>query len=95
MAKGVKTGGRKKGTPNHTTDDMRRIWTEAFHKVSYDDKTPGGVASLVAWGSDNPTEFYKLAARLIPQQQIHSGDAEKPIQHEHAVIRWGDMEIPI
>ena len=55
----------------------------------------GGWEALKRWAKDNETEFYKLWARRIPQQQIHSGDAEKPIQHEHAVIRWGDMEIPI
>lgn len=30
----------------------------------------GGVAALVVWGRDNPTEFYRLWARLIPKESV-------------------------
>jgi hypothetical protein len=44
---------------------------EAFHRL-------GGVDSMVLWAAHNPTEFYKIAARLIPQE-IGGGDGG-PVQ---------------
>ena len=61
MAAGRKTGGRQKGTPNRTTASIKAAFVEAFEKL-------GGVDALVAWGNENPTDFYKLAARLIPTE---------------------------
>lgn len=28
----------------------------------------GGVDALIEWGTSNPSDFYRLYARLIPQQ---------------------------
>jgi hypothetical protein len=61
MAKGVKTGGRKKGTPNKVTASVKEAFKEAFDRR-------GGVDALVQWAEGEPTEFYKLAARLIPTE---------------------------
>ncbi|MCE9567666.1 MAG: hypothetical protein K8U57_37165 [Planctomycetes bacterium] len=61
MAKGAKTGGRTKGTPNKTTAAVKNALTEAFEKL-------GGVRSLAEWGQANPTEFYKLWVKLLPQE---------------------------
>ena len=66
MAKGRKTGGRKPGTPNKVTADERAAMQEAFRRM-------GDVRALSDWASQNPTEFYKLWARLIPAEQKHSG----------------------
>lgn len=61
MAKGVKTGGRQKGTPNKATAEVKTALQEAFeHK--------GGVPALVAWADENPTEFYKLWAKMLPHE---------------------------
>ena len=62
-----KTGGRKAGTPNKTTASMREAWREAFDEL-------GGVPSLVSWGRENPTEFYKLVTKLIPQDVTSGGE---------------------
>lgn len=59
MAKGKKTGGRVKGTQNKVTTAFKEAVLEAFHQM-------GGAAALLTWGRDNQTEFYKIAARLIP-----------------------------
>ena len=59
--KGHKTGGRKKGTPNKTTLQVKEALERAFHGI-------GGVPKLVAWGQENPGEFYRLWARLLPQE---------------------------
>ena len=63
-AVGRKNGsGRKKGVPNRFSTSMRMVILEAFHKR-------GGVGALVDWANENPTEFYKICARLIPVEVV-------------------------
>lgn len=59
MAKGRKTGGRKKGTPNKATASMRDAWLQAFDAL-------GGADGLTRWAKRSPDRFYALASRLIP-----------------------------
>lgn len=54
-------GGRKAGTPNKITATVRQRFEEAFEKLQSSDK-----ANLTTWAEENPTEFYKLSAKLIP-----------------------------
>lgn len=61
MAKGYKTGGRKKGTPNKATVEVKTALQQAFEHR-------GGIAALVSWADENPTEFYKLWAKLLPNE---------------------------
>lgn len=61
MAKGYKTGGRQKGTPNKVTRTIREAWAEAFELVNQ--RVP-----LHEWGAANPEKFYPLATKLIPQE---------------------------
>lgn len=61
MAKGRRTGGRKKGTPNKTTAQTKAALTTAFTKL-------GDVKGLVAWAEENRTEFYRLWSKLIPTE---------------------------
>jgi hypothetical protein len=45
----------------------------------------GGVQRLALWGNQNPTEFYKLWAKLLPSTSINiSTDGDKVII-EHAI----------
>lgn len=60
MTIGRKTGGRPKGGLNKTTRNVKQALERAFERL-------GGVRSLVAWGRENPTEFYKLWAKLLPK----------------------------
>ncbi len=53
--------GRPRGTPNRITGAFR----EAVQTV-YDDI--GGDQAFAAWARKNPSEFYRIAARLIPVQ---------------------------
>lgn len=39
----------------------------------------GGVAALVVWGRQNPTEFYRLWARLIPKESVEVS-AQLPLE---------------
>lgn len=54
-----KIGGRVAGTPNKLTQTVKESFGEAFEKL-------GGAEALVKWAQRNPTEFYKLASKLIP-----------------------------
>lgn len=66
MAKGKKTGGRIAGTPNKLTKSAREAFALAFDEM-------GGLEKLAAWAKANPTEFYKLYARLIPVEHVGEG----------------------
>jgi hypothetical protein len=61
--KGQKTGGRQAGTPNKITSAVREAFERAFTALQESDD---GSANLETWARANPTEFYKLAAKLIP-----------------------------
>lgn len=67
MAKGVKTGGRKKGSPNKITASTKAALEQAFNKL-------GGVPSLVAWAQSDPCEFYKIWSKLVPADVKLGGD---------------------
>ncbi len=51
--------GRKKGAVNKLTATFKEALRIAFDGI-------GGPAHLMEWARDNPTEFYKIMARLIP-----------------------------
>lgn len=58
-----KTGGKVKGTPNKLTKTVKETVLAVFNDLQQDPQ-----ANLLAWGTDNPTEFYKIAAKLIPTE---------------------------
>jgi len=64
--RGHKTGGRQVGTPNKVT----AIFKDAVRTV-YEDI--GGHAAFAAWAKENPTEFYRIASRLIPTEMVTEG----------------------
>ena len=55
----VKTGGRRKGVVNRLTGTFRDAVQVAYNDV-------GGHEAFTRWAKKHPTEFYKIAARLIP-----------------------------
>lgn len=57
------TGGRPKGAANKSTILVKTAFAEAFDELQKDPEV-----KLSAWGKENPTEFYKLASKLIPVQ---------------------------
>src|SRR5262249_25306597 len=68
----TKTGGRKIRVQNKTTDTAR----EALHNAV---EAIGGQERLAEWAKTNPDDFYRLYARLIPQELNHGGQHNNPI----------------
>lgn len=71
--------GRPKGVPNKVSTSMKQAIAEAFEQL-------GGTERMVQWAMEDPkhlTEFYKLAARLIPVETQVSGTNGGPI---HSVL---------
>ena len=61
-----KTGGRRPGSPNKITLEVKAALEQAFDKL-------GGDKSLVACGKENPDGFYPLWAKLLPKDVHLSG----------------------
>ncbi|MCC7144261.1 MAG: hypothetical protein IT349_19370 [Candidatus Eisenbacteria bacterium] len=78
MAKGFKTGGRKKGTPNKLSADLKAMILGALDQA-------GGQTYLVAQAKKNPTAFLTLVGKVLPLQV--SGEDGGPLQIE--VVRFG------
>lgn len=69
-----KYGGRKKGTQNKITMEVRLAVQKAFDEL-------GGAEGLVRWAkSGNKTDFYRIASKLIPAQM--TGLNGGPLQFE-------------
>ncbi len=74
MAKSSTSGqGRPKGVPNKLTRTVRDAFEHAFELLQEDNGDadsvpPRPAANLSAWAQRNPTEFYKLASKLIPTE---------------------------
>lgn len=60
MAKGQKTGGRQKGTPNKVTANIKEALQAAFDEV-------GGKDYLVKVAATDPKAFCTLIGKVIPQ----------------------------
>lgn len=58
-----KTGGRAKGSQNKFTRTVKDTFSEVFNDLQDDPHS-----NLFSWGRENPTEFYKLASKLIPTE---------------------------
>lgn len=91
IKKGEHRIGRKKGTPNKLTVTLRSVFEQTFlalqqHRLRRDKngallpadgkKKP---IALYDWAMENPGEFYKLSARLIPQEMSGPGGGPIPL----------------
>lgn len=59
MARGRKTGGRKRGVPNKISGTVRENVIQVFDQI-------GGLRQMAQWAQKNRTEFYRLYAKLLP-----------------------------
>lgn len=53
--------GRKAGSPNKTTKAVKEALERAYEAIGDDD-------AFANWANDNQTEFYKLWAKMLPQE---------------------------
>jgi len=59
-----KSGGRQTGTANKLTSAFREAVQVVYEGL-------GGHTAFLQWARENPTEYYKIAARLIPTEIRH------------------------
>lgn len=52
--------GRPKGAKNHVTNDLKKVYLQAFEKL-------GGLQGLVEWGEKSPDLFYGQISKLLPK----------------------------
>lgn len=55
--------GRPKGAINKLNRTVKETVLAAFNDLQQDPK-----ANIMAWAKEQPTEFYKIAAKLIPTE---------------------------
>jgi len=65
MARGVKTGGRQKGTPNKTTALLKDAVLKAAENAGAGE---GLVGYLEKQATDNPGPFLALLGKVLPMQ---------------------------
>ena len=72
--------GRPKGSANKLTVAFKQAVLNVYNGL-------GGDEAMQKWASANKTDFYKIAARLIPHEVIGAGENGehliKTIVHEH------------
>jgi len=61
--------GRLAGYPNKTTVSVKAALEQAFLGL-------GGVPALIAWGQQEPAEFYRLWGKLLPRNVTIEGGAQ-------------------
>lgn len=81
---GERRGGRKKSTPNKTTAEIKAAILNVYAKLQTE--SGGDDAHFLTWAKSTPTEFYKLAAKLLPMQVAGSGDGGEIV---HRIILEG------
>jgi hypothetical protein len=77
---GERRGGREAGTPNKITTSIKEAVLETFLNL-------GGVSHMTSWAKETPTDFYRIAAKLIPQQ------ISADVKHIHDVSDIPDSEL--
>lgn len=82
--------GRKKGEPNKLTRTVKDVVSAVFNELQEmkagKPVYPG--AHMQYWALEQPTEFYKIAAKLIPTEI--AGKAELTLQ----IVKFGDDPAP-
>ena len=69
----------KKGNPGKPKGAVSKLTKGAKEAFALAAEGMGGAAGLTNWARANPTEFWKLYARLIPVEQHLSGAEGAPI----------------
>lgn len=78
-----KTGGRKKGTPNKTTKQLKEAILEAYERA-------GGVEYLETIARLDPRTFVGLLAKVLPMQITGAGEGPVKIEVVTGIERCPD-----
>jgi len=68
----VKTGGRKKGTPNKFTS-LKNMFLDVCHQIGDD-------IALKNFAEGHPKEFWRLIGIMLPRKEEISGPDGKPLE---------------
>lgn len=79
--KGVRYGGRKKGTPNKISATLKDIILESLADI-------GGKAYLVEQSAKNPTAYMSLIGRVLPLQVTDKGG--EPVMPTQVIHEYRD-----
>lgn len=63
----ARIGGRQKGSLNKITAAFKDAVRTVYEDI-------GGHAAFATWAREHPTEFYRIAARLIPTEVSMQGE---------------------
>lgn len=75
MAKGQKTGGRTKGTPNKTTALLKDAIIQAAELTGEDQQGKNGLIGYCKYlAKDEPKAFATLMGRVLPMQVEGTGE---------------------
>jgi len=66
--KGHNKGGRPKGLENKMTRTVRDTVLAVFNKLQEEPEKGKPDVRLETWASKEPSEFYKIASKLIPTE---------------------------
>ena len=72
--------GKPKGAVNKTTKLVKEVFSDTFNYLQTDAEAKQKKADLKSWAKENPTEFYKIASKLIPVQLTGEGGGPLQIQ---------------
>ena len=67
-----KTGGRRTGVPNRLTTHFREAVLVVYQGL-------GGHEAFLQWARENPTEYYRIAARLIPTEMREKSEDNRVV----------------
>lgn len=70
----TKKGGRTLGTQNKLTKTVKETVLDVFNRLQDDP-----LNNLEAWAKNEPTEFYKIASKLIPSEVNANVEVIAPI----------------
>lgn len=77
--------GRKKGTPNRMTKDLKEMILGALDQAGGKE---GGQAYLLRQATENPTAFLSLVGKVLPMTV--QGDQDNPLKTV-VEITWGGL----
>ena len=84
-----KSGGRKKGSLNKSTIAIREAVLSVFADLQA--KTGEEHGHFLGWAEKNPTDFYKLSARLLPHQVTGEDSGPVITRIELVPVKPGDV----